>query len=81
MAGDLLKIFKMLILVLNAILFIIIFFYFIVIASRICKLVLLLILYIIFVLLSRVFLISGDFGVSVSLLCFAIRHLCHRGAT
>ena len=46
------------------------FFYFIVIASRICKRFLLLFSYKIFVLLTRIFLISGDLSLSVSSLCF-----------
>ena len=44
---------------------------FIIIGSRICKRLLLLFLYMIFVLLIRIFLISGDFSFSVFIM------LCH----
>ena len=57
---------------LNTILFIISFFIFMLIASRICKWFLLLFLYMIFVLLIRIFLISGDLSLSVSLLYYII---------
>ena len=58
--GLLIEYFYMLILVLNAVLFTLGFFFiFMVIASRICKRFLLLFLFMIFVLLIRIFLIPG----------------------
>ena len=60
--------------VVNDIIFIVGYFFlcFIVIASKICKQFLLLSFYMIFVLLIRIFLMSGDLSLSVSLLCFVI---------
>ena len=59
--------------VVNAILYIVGFYFFIVIASRICLRFLLLSLYMIFVLLIRIFPMSGDLSLSVSLLYLVIR--------
>ena len=65
--------FNMSICVVNTILFIGFFLnIFIVIASKICKRFLLLFSYMIFVLLIRIFLLSGDLSLLVSLLCVVI---------
>ena len=59
---------------LKAVLFIVVFFYFFkLIASRIWRRFLLIFLYMIFVLLMKIFLISEDLSLSVSFLYFVIR--------
>ena len=60
------------ILVVNVFLFIVFLNFFIVTASRVCKRLLLLFLYMIIALLIRIFLMSGDLSLSVSLLCYVI---------